>query len=112
MNKSLAFTEEDEKEDAEEKASAAKKRHNSWHIPEFLFFDPLSAEEEKRITLAIYELKKRIKDLKRKIRKNANQEEVSASIRPPLPQPNRLQKLIAQYFTRRVLAIIIISRRS
>ena len=79
MNKSLAFAEEDEKEDAEDKASIAKKRHNSWHIPEFLFFDPLSAEEEKRITLAIYELKKRIKDLKRKIRKNANQEEVSTS---------------------------------
>ena len=77
MKKSLAFVEEDEKEYAEEKASAAKKRHDSWHIPEFLFFAPLSAEEEKRITFAIYDLKKRIKDLKRKIRKKANQEEVS-----------------------------------
>lgn len=79
MNKPLVFAEEDEKEEAEEKASAAKKRHDSWHIPEFLFFEPLSAEEEKRITFAIYDLKKRIKALKRKIRKESNQEDASAA---------------------------------
>lgn len=79
MNKSMVFAEEDEREDAEEKASAGKKKHDSWYIPEFLFFDPVSAEEEKKITLAIYDLKKRIKDLKKKIRKNSGQDEVSTA---------------------------------
>ena len=51
MNKSMVFAEEDEREDAEEKASAGKKKHDSWYIPEFLFFDPVSAEEEKRSLL-------------------------------------------------------------
>ena len=39
----------------------------------------MSAEEEKKITLAIYDLKKRIKDLKKKIRKNSGQDEVSTA---------------------------------
>ena len=70
MNESSIFieTEKSEKVNLENHELVRIEERNSRYIPDSLIFDPLSVEEEKRITLAIYNLKTQIKDLKKSIR--------------------------------------------
>ena len=66
---------------------------------------PLLAGEEKKTTLAIFDLRKRIKDLKKKIRKGANQEESAA-----LAMKSDLALLKKEYYDLRETMILANTR--
>ena len=82
MNESSIFieTEKSEKVNLENHELVRIEERNSRYIPDSLIFDPLSVEEEKRITLAIYNLKTQIKDLKKKIRRSVDQEDAAVAV--------------------------------